>query len=213
VLALGLLVAGRIVPAGAAARTITLQWTAPGDDGWVGRANSYDIRYSRSPITSSNFSSATKLNLAMLPGVSGSTDRLSIFGLQQETAYYFAVRTKDEAGNWSKVSNIAYLAAAAAGIDGEVVLPVSFSAPTPNPTNGRARFSITMPKASYLRVEAFDVSGRKVKTIALGEYSAGRFDLRWDLHDDDGQVLAAGTYMVRGQLGEDVFLRRVTLLR
>jgi hypothetical protein len=213
VLALGILIAGRVVPAGATARTITLQWTAPGDDGWLGRANSYDIRYSRSPITSTNFAAATKLNLAMLPGVSGTTDRLSIFGLMQETAYYFAVRTKDEAGNWSKVSNIAYLAPAAAGVDGETMLPVSFSAPTPNPTNGHARFAVTMPKQNFLRVEAFDVSGRKVKTIAMGEYSAGRYDLRWDLHDDGGQTLAAGTYMVRGQLGEEVFLRRVTLLR
>ena len=87
------------------------------------------------------------------------------------------------------------------------------SSARPNPASGQARFAVTLPKQDWLRVEAFDVAGRKVRTIAMGEYSAGAFDLHWDLHDDDGQALAAGTYMVRGQLGDEVFLRRVTLVR
>ena len=38
-----------------------------------------------------------------------------------------------------------------------------------------------------MRVEAFDVAGRKVKTIAMGQYAAGAFDLKWDLRDDGGR--------------------------
>ena len=39
--------------------SVTLTWTAPGDRGNTGTAASYDIRYSTSPITAANFSSAS----------------------------------------------------------------------------------------------------------------------------------------------------------
>ena len=51
-----------------------------------------------------------------------------------------------------------------------------------------------------------------MKTVAMGEYAAGNFDLSWDLRDDAGHALQAGTYLVRGQLGENVFLRRVNVV-
>jgi len=40
--------------------SITLTWTAPGDDNSIGTAASYDIRYSTSSITTSNWASATQ---------------------------------------------------------------------------------------------------------------------------------------------------------
>ena len=38
---------------------VTLTWTASGDDGSTGRATQYDLRYSLSTITSTNFVSST----------------------------------------------------------------------------------------------------------------------------------------------------------
>ena len=109
------------------------------------------------------------------------------------------------------MSNIAYASASVAGVDAIVVDP-QFSAPRPNPSGNRASFAVTLPRPEWLRVEAFDIAGRKVKTVAFGEYSAGTFDLVWDLRDDSGRPLDAGAYMVRGQLGENVFLRRLTVV-
>jgi hypothetical protein len=37
---------------------VTLQWTAPGDDGMIGMVSRYEVRYSISPIDEGNFSSA-----------------------------------------------------------------------------------------------------------------------------------------------------------
>lgn len=41
-----------------------LAWTAPGDDGTVGTAAQYDIRYSTSVIINTNFLSATQARVA-----------------------------------------------------------------------------------------------------------------------------------------------------
>lgn len=39
--------------------SVTLKWTAPGDDGNTGTATTYDIRYSKNPITEANWGDAT----------------------------------------------------------------------------------------------------------------------------------------------------------
>jgi hypothetical protein len=208
-----LLVSASFAPGGANAdtRTASLDWTAPGDDAFIGRATQYRIRFSRTPITPGNFIFATPLNTAILPGPSGSREHLTVVGLAQGVSYYFAMQASDERGNWSPVSNIAYLASDVAGIDG-VNGEMAFSAPMPNPARGGTRFAVTLPRPQYLRVEAFDIAGRKVRTVAIGQYSAGSFDLQWDLHDDSGHGLEAGAYIVRGQMGDTVFLRRLTVV-
>jgi hypothetical protein len=200
-------------PALADTRSVTLAWTAPGDDGWIGRAQAYDLRFSRNPITDSNFGFATRINTSILPGPTGAKEVLTIFNLTYGIAYYFAVKTMDEVGNWSRVSNVAYAPAGVADVDGLAPAKLEFAAPRPNPARGRASFAVSLPQAEWLRVEAFDVTGRKVKTVAMGEYAAGSFDLTWDLRDDLGRPLQTGNYLVRGQVGENVFLRRVSVMR
>lgn len=86
---------------------VTLSWTAPGDTGSVGTANRYDIRRSTSPITSSNFNSATVVKGAPAPLHAGEAQKYVVTGLTNNTTYYFAMKTRDEAGNWSGMSNVA----------------------------------------------------------------------------------------------------------
>lgn len=96
------------------ATAVTLTWTAPGDDGDVGTATSYDIRYSTSPITDANFSSATAVSSPPTPLAAGSTESYTVTNLQPSTTYFFALKTSDEAGNVSAISNIATKTTAAA---------------------------------------------------------------------------------------------------
>lgn len=82
-----------------------LNWTASGDDGQTGIAAGYDIRYSTSPITGASWASAAQVSGEPNPSLSGSEDYVSV-GLAPSTTYYFAVKTFDEAGNISGLSNI-----------------------------------------------------------------------------------------------------------
>lgn len=88
--------------------SITLSWTAPGDDGNEGTASWYDVRYSTSVITEANWNSATKVEDVPRPKAAGSSESFTVAGLQPNTLYYFAIKTADEVPNWSKLSNIAY---------------------------------------------------------------------------------------------------------
>lgn len=93
------------VPSSATA--VTLNWTAPGDDGNIGRAASYNLRFSTSPITDGNFSQATAVTTVPPPSPAGSTEAMTIIGLQPATTYFFALKTTDAAGNVSALSNVA----------------------------------------------------------------------------------------------------------
>ena len=85
---------------------ITLTWTAPGDDASTGTATSYDVRYSTSAITDGNWTSATHVTGEPTPSIVGTSESKTVSGLSSSTTYYFALKTTDDAGNISILSNI-----------------------------------------------------------------------------------------------------------
>ncbi len=87
--------------------SLTLTWTAPGDDGSTGTASTYDIRYSTSTITESNWDSATQVTGEPAPAAAGATQGMTVSGLSFNTTYYFAMKTADDVPQWSDLSNIA----------------------------------------------------------------------------------------------------------
>ena len=86
--------------------SITLTWTAKGDDGATGTASQYDLRYATSTITNANWASATQVTGEPTPKSSGQTETLTVVGLATNTTYYFAIKTADEIPNWSVLSNV-----------------------------------------------------------------------------------------------------------
>jgi hypothetical protein len=87
--------------------SVTLTWTAPGDDGNIGTASEYDIRYSTSSITEANWNLASQVLGEPKPSVAGSMETFVVTGLSPGTTYYFALKTADEVPNWSGLSNVA----------------------------------------------------------------------------------------------------------
>jgi hypothetical protein len=291
------------------ADSVTLTWTAPGEDSLVGRAARYDLRYSAQVITVETFLQATEAADMPLPAAPGTTQSYVLGGLPSGVICYLAIKTVDQAGNWSAMSNViarvpqgtvqapavsalispedgatevatgptlAWLASSGAtsyrlqvarGPDfrslvldqGGIVetsyavsglandstyywrvqasgagglsawssvrsfrtvaetaarsLPgFSFSVPRPNPARDLSRFDCTLPEAAPMRVEIFDLVGRRVRLLADEVFAAGPLELAFDLRDDRGLRLAAGVYLVRAQLGSTAFLRRLVIV-
>ena len=102
-----------VAPAQSAWDSVTLTWTAPGDDSLAGTAAAYDLRYSTAAITSTNFAAATRVAGMAAPAASGSAETVTVTGLLSATTYYFAIKAADEAGNWAPLSNVVSRATAA----------------------------------------------------------------------------------------------------
>jgi subtilisin family serine protease len=90
---------------------VTLSWTAPGDDGAApGTAATYDIRYSTALIDAGNFDAAAPVPDEPAPLPFGSAQTFRVRGLASAQTYYFALRTTDDFGNVSTISNVVNLA-------------------------------------------------------------------------------------------------------
>ena len=85
---------------------VSVTWTATGDDGGVGTATDYELRYSLSPIDSSSFASGVRVAGVAAPQPAGTREEASIRGLQALTTYYVALIAHDEFGNPSPLSNV-----------------------------------------------------------------------------------------------------------
>jgi hypothetical protein len=91
---------------GAGADSVTLHWTAPGDDGDVGTAQSYEMRMSLSAITENSWASATVVPGAPAPLAAGTRQSMVVRGLTNGVVYFFAMKATDEAGNVAPLSNV-----------------------------------------------------------------------------------------------------------
>ena len=113
--------------------TINLTWSAPGDDGATGTATTYLVRYATTAVTSeSAWSAATAVTTGVpTPASAGTTQTQSVTGLTANTAYFFAVRARDEVSNLGALSNSVTASTAAVA----VTPPPTPSAPTVSDTS------------------------------------------------------------------------------
>lgn len=96
-------------------RTVT--WTAPGDDGNVGTATFYTLKWSlNKPDTTSSsamvdwWAAATNLTGLPVPAVAGTFQSYSggpVGGWTTGKNYYLVIRATDDAGNIAEWSNVA----------------------------------------------------------------------------------------------------------
>jgi hypothetical protein len=128
-LALAALLGPLAGPPRATADSVALSWTAPGDDGNVGTASSYDMRYSQTPVaadTAGWWASATSVGTMPPPLRAGSRESFIVAGLAPGATYYFAIRSSDEVPNVSGFSNIAVKQTTSGGVT--LATPGNFSA-------------------------------------------------------------------------------------
>ncbi|MFL5354509.1 lamin tail domain-containing protein [Archangium sp.] len=153
---------------GATPTSLTVRWTAVGDDGDAGIASGYDLRYSTAPIASDmDFDAATPVSLGVrVPQPAGSIESATLTGLTQGTTYYVALRVTDNAGN--------------------AALSASLMASTPSPTASKLAFTV-QPKSgtagtplATIQVEIQDadglVVGNATSAVALTVKGVTGFD-------------------------------------
>ncbi|HEY8922745.1 MAG TPA: S8 family serine peptidase [Polyangia bacterium] len=90
----------------AATTSLTVGFTATGDDGMAGRATAYELRYAKTPISPVTWDAAA-VAPAPAPQAAGARESVTVAGLEPGTTYYLAIKVVDDAGNRSPLSNVA----------------------------------------------------------------------------------------------------------
>jgi hypothetical protein len=194
--------------------TVTLHWTAPGDDSISGTAAVYDMHCSGYPMTALNFWKTQWVAHMPKPHAAGTQESLTVTGLMANQVYYFSVRSADEAGNWSAMSNIvSKVAVGPIGVSEDGVRITDLSRPWPNPARSTTKFSLSLATPGNVGIEVFDIMGRHVRTLAHGTFALGDRSVSWDLRDDHGDLVPSAVYKVRASLGTQEFVRSVVVVR
>ena len=151
--------------------SITLTWTAPGDDGSTGTASQYDIRYTPNsdPLREENWYRGTQVSGEPSPQIAGSTETFTVTGLNQGRFYWFGIKTADEVPNWSFLSNV---------VSGGTIVPSEFDAPS---------LEITSPT----HVANFATTSNNVTISGLAS-DASQFSISW-ANNRGGSGSATGT--------------------
>jgi hypothetical protein len=84
----------------------------------------------------------------------------------------------------------------------------------PNPVFRSTQFSFTVSRETDVRLEVFDLSGRRVAIPFAGRAAAGTTNVGWTLTRQDGSPIPAGIYFARlAGLGKTTIARLVVLGR
>jgi hypothetical protein len=139
--------------AGTSSGSVSLTWTATGSTGTTGTATAYVVKHSTNPIYPVNFAGATTYPQTWTPLIAGSAESYTIYGLNKDFTYYFAVvaiNANDESSPLSNVPStspssaadgtapaaITDLAASSGTVDGEIDL--TWTAPGDDGNTGMA---------------------------------------------------------------------------
>jgi flagellar hook assembly protein FlgD len=68
---------------------------------------------------------------------------------------------------------------------------------SPNPMRKEASFTFALPRGSQLKLEIVDLQGRRVATVADGNFKAGVHQVRWNGATSGGGPARAGVYFAR----------------
>ncbi|MBD3232192.1 MAG: T9SS type A sorting domain-containing protein, partial [candidate division Zixibacteria bacterium] len=78
----------------------------------------------------------------------------------------------------------------------------------PNPFNATVTINYSLPVEANVTLEIYNLLGRKVEALVNEVVSAGSHTARWDASE-----YASGIYYYKLAAGDEVFTKRVTLLK
>jgi len=83
----------------------------------------------------------------------------------------------------------------------------------PNPFSGSTTVSFFLPGPQKVNLAVYDVTGRKVGTLASGTLGGGRHSFEWDGTGALGKPAAQGVYFLRLETGGRAMTRKIVVLR
>lgn len=183
--------------------TVTLTWTAPGDDGMNGGAAAhYELRYrtDRPIFSKSDFAGARWVSGLPAPADPGTVQSNTIEA-DEDSTYYFGIVAHDRVLNTSPL----------AALDRNVtpVQNIKVASPSPNPVRTRARTTFAVEQEQRVQVRLFDAMGRRVQTILVDTIPP------FQAHDVtvDVSSLSSGIYFLRVQGQTTAQTKRIAVVR
>jgi len=95
------------------------------------------------------------------------------------------------------------------------ILPATFSLEqnTPNPFNPNTKINFTLPEQTNIKIEVFDILGKRIRTLTNQSWDAGNHQIEWDGTNAAGELVAGNVYLYRLSTKDFVQTRKMILLK
>ena len=92
---------------------------------------------------------------------------------------------------------------------------ISMTPAAPNPSNGVTCFAVNVQgsESRHVQVRVFDVQGRLIRTLSLGQLAPGRHELYWEGVDETGRKVLSGIYFLHSASGGERTVSRLLYMR
>jgi len=172
---------------------VILKWRAPGDDQNIGRASGYIIRYSEREITNyAAWCEASDVSGEPIPKNAGGEETFVLRNLTPGRKYYFAIRTVDDVGNKSVLSNSPSFRPGRKKSKLNQIYPNPF-----NPAKARnATISYNLSRAANVVIEVYNLTGERVENWSEGYKPEGEHKTTWEGTNRAQKQVASGIYIV-----------------
>jgi flagellar hook assembly protein FlgD len=84
---------------------------------------------------------------------------------------------------------------------------------SPNPFNPSVTLRYTLPAPDHVTMKVFDMRGALVRTLLDGPVDQPSGAVTWNGRNDAGAQAASGLYFVETRAGDEVDVRKVTMLK
>jgi hypothetical protein len=139
----------------------------------------------------------------------GEQETTTSISLLPGTAFFFAGLYVNPVFTWDSEVHISQVSPVPADL---VSASVNLIA-APNPFNPMTTISFESAEAMHARISVYSSRGSLITELLDDQVSTGRNSVVWDGRDIHGQKVGSGTYLVRLDLGGELYLQRVTLIK
>jgi len=111
--------------------------------------------------------------------------------------------------------NVEWTVQASSGVvDTNVPSPILSKLQThPNPFSDLLQIDFSLSKTASVSLEIFNLKGRKIHSLNLGQQSSGNVSTQWDGSDENGEKCPAGIYFVKAISDGDISIGKAMLLK
>lgn len=129
------------------------------------------------------------------------------------SAVYYIVTATDVHQNQSLKSNEASVAATTNAGNLPPINALTVMQNHPNPFTGETQLQVGLPAKGDVRVEIYDVAGRRVRTTLMPARAKGWNTLRLTALDDRGAALPSGVYFYKVHAGAEAVTKKMVVTR
>ena len=83
----------------------------------------------------------------------------------------------------------------------------------PNPFNPTTNIGFSISDFGFVELKIYDAAGRLVKTLVNENRGAGLHSVQWDATNDLGQKVVSGIYLYKLQMGSQVEVKKMVLMK